>query len=58
MIRLTGSASCSEGYVEMYAGNDIWYKICGGFGLKEGNAVCKRMGYAGITASIYASVEG
>ena len=57
-VRLTDGVMSSEGYVEVYAGNDNWYRICGSFGLKEGNAACRQLGYTGIAASVYASVKG
>lgn len=57
-VRLTGGQTSSEGYVEVYGGNNSWYRICGDFGLKEGNATCRQMGYTGIRASIYATFEG
>lgn len=57
-IRLTGGVMSSEGYVEVYAGNSSWYKICGNFGLKEGNTACKQLGYANIRSSLYASFNG
>lgn len=57
-VRLTGGVNPSEGYVEVYAGNDTWYKICGTFGLSESNAVCKEMGYLRVGASIYVPVVG
>ena len=56
-VRLTGGITSSEGYIEVYAGNGSWYKMCGGFGLKEGNAACRQLGYTSIAASVYASVE-
>ena len=57
-IRLTDGKISSEGYVEVYDGKGNWYKICGNFGLKEGNAACKRLGFTSVRASNYASVEG
>ena len=58
-IRLTGGLTSSEGYIEVYAGNNSWYKICGnGFGHKEGTAACKQLGYDGIAASVYAPFSG
>ena len=53
-VRLTGGATSSEGFVEVYGGNNNWYRICGSFELKEGNATCKQLGYTGIRASVYA----
>ena len=57
-VRLTGGAISSEGFIEVYAGNDSWYKICGDFGFKEGNAACRQLGYTGVTAKLYATFEG
>ena len=57
-VRLTSGRSSSEGFIEVYAGNDSWYRVCGGFNLSEGNAVCRQLGYTGIAASVYGSVEG
>lgn len=56
-VRLTGYASSSEGFLEVYTGNASWHRICGAFGLKEGNAACRQLGYTGIAASAYASFK-
>lgn len=56
-VRLVGGKISSEGFIEVYAGNNSWYKMCGSFGLKEGNAACKQLGYSGITASLCASFK-
>ena len=56
-VRLTGGNTSSEGYIEVYNGKDKWYKVCGSFGLKEGKAACKQLGYTGITASTYVPVN-
>lgn len=57
-VRLTSGRSSSEGFIEVYAGNDSWYRVCGGFNLSEGSAVCRQLGYTGIAATVYGSVEG
>ena len=56
-VRLTSGTTSSEGFIEVYAGNDSWYRICGAFGLKESNMACRQLGYTGIAASAYASFE-
>ena len=57
-VRLTGGRISSEGFIEVYAGNESWYKMCGGLRLDEGDAICRQLGYTGIAASHYGPTEG
>ena len=57
-VRLTDGRIASEGFIEVYAGNDSWYKICGGLKRDQGDAICRQLGYTGIAASFYVSIEG